>query len=384
MVLSETSNGQTSYYWQGLDTLAQSDGTTPQYFQYDGLGSARQLTDSAGSVSLAQTFDPYGNPYAKAGTATSNLGFTGQRTDSNGFVFLRTRYYNPSAGRFLNTDPSRQEQNPYLYSMGNPVMLTDPSGLSGIRPCYNIFGINTCSNTWVGGIAGEGVAADPASGAALLALLGIYVCAQVLTNSLRQNQGVGQQIPGLSLPTQEDAQAAVQWLEELANQPQPLELQDPVLIPDRTKDPVDNKTKITLFHYTLASNVSLIVGSGSLWWSDPEDGDAQWGPGQYFTDLTPGQASNFTRHQVSKALFNLPWKWGGGAPYKPVAWLQFLVPIEKVPRVAPLYSGTVATAYPDRGIYLHSNTVDLSIGGMVVNSGIVNFVPSPSELNNTQ
>jgi RHS repeat-associated protein len=132
MVLSETSNGQTIHYWQGLDTLAQSDGTTPQYFQYDGLGSVRQLANSSGAVQLAQTFDPYGNPYAKAGSSTTGLGFSGEQTDSNGFVFLRARYYNPSAGRFLNTDPSRQEQNPYLYSMGNPVMFTDPSGLDGL------------------------------------------------------------------------------------------------------------------------------------------------------------------------------------------------------------------------------------------------------------
>jgi RHS repeat-associated protein len=129
MVLSETSNGQTSYYWQGLDTLAQSDGTTPQYFQYDGLGSVRQLTDSAGSVSLAQTFDPYGNPYAKADTATSNLGFTGEQTDSNGFVFLRARYYNPAQGGFFQTDPSRMEQNYYEYVTANPIGFTDPSGL---------------------------------------------------------------------------------------------------------------------------------------------------------------------------------------------------------------------------------------------------------------
>ena len=89
MVLSETSNGQTSYYWQGLDTLAQSDGTNAQYFGYDGLGSVRQLTDSAGSVSLAQTFDPYGNLYASAGTASSRLAFTGEYQDTNGLLFLR-------------------------------------------------------------------------------------------------------------------------------------------------------------------------------------------------------------------------------------------------------------------------------------------------------
>jgi len=46
MVLSETSNGSTLSYWQGLDVLAQSDGTQTEYLAYDGLGSVRQVTDS--------------------------------------------------------------------------------------------------------------------------------------------------------------------------------------------------------------------------------------------------------------------------------------------------------------------------------------------------
>ncbi len=128
MVLSETTGGVTTYYWQGLDTLGQSDGTNTKYFAYDGLGSVRQLTDSSASVLLAQTFDPYGNGFSTAGTATTSLGFTGEQTDSNGFVFLRARYYQPGMGRFLNTDPSRQEQNPYLYAAGSPVMFIDPGG----------------------------------------------------------------------------------------------------------------------------------------------------------------------------------------------------------------------------------------------------------------
>jgi RHS repeat-associated protein len=128
MVLSETSNGQTIHYWQGLDTLAQSDGTNVKYFGYDGLGSVRQLTDSAGAVQLAQTFDPYGNPYAKAGTTTTNLGFSGEQTDSNGFVYLRARYYSVGSGQFFQADPSRQEANLYGYAIENPVRYADPSG----------------------------------------------------------------------------------------------------------------------------------------------------------------------------------------------------------------------------------------------------------------
>jgi RHS repeat-associated protein len=133
MVLAETTNGQTIRYWHGLDVISQSDGSQTEYFGYDGLGSVRQLNDAGGSVGLAQTFDPYGNGFSKSGTAISKLGYSGEQTDSNGFVYLRARFYNPASGRFLNTDPSRQERNPYSYGFGNPIFNTDPSGLSALK-----------------------------------------------------------------------------------------------------------------------------------------------------------------------------------------------------------------------------------------------------------
>ncbi len=97
----------------------------------------RQLVDATGSVGLAQTFDPYGNGYAKAGSAASSLGFTGEQVDSNGFVFLRARYYQPGMGRFTQMDPSRQERNAYQYSFGNPIISVDPTGWVAIPKVYD-------------------------------------------------------------------------------------------------------------------------------------------------------------------------------------------------------------------------------------------------------
>ncbi|MBN1429228.1 MAG: hypothetical protein JXB07_12710 [Anaerolineae bacterium] len=84
MVLAETTGTETAHYRHALDTLAQSDGTSVEYFGYDGLGSVRQLADASGSVTLAQTFDAYGNSYAKVDSAQSMLGYTGEQTDGNG------------------------------------------------------------------------------------------------------------------------------------------------------------------------------------------------------------------------------------------------------------------------------------------------------------
>jgi len=63
------------------------------------------------------------------GLDTSPFGYSGEYTDVTGQVYLRARYYDPSMGRFSQLDPSRQEMNPYQYSMSNPVIYVDPTGL---------------------------------------------------------------------------------------------------------------------------------------------------------------------------------------------------------------------------------------------------------------
>jgi hypothetical protein len=88
MVLSETTGSSTIHYLHGLGLVAESDGTSTDYFLQDGLGSVRQLTDDSASARLTQTFDPYGNQYATAGTAQSAFGYTGEMQDANGLLYL--------------------------------------------------------------------------------------------------------------------------------------------------------------------------------------------------------------------------------------------------------------------------------------------------------
>ena len=54
------------------------------------VGSVRQLVDEPGDVVLAQTFDPYGNPFQSDETGESAFAYTGEQTDANGFVFMRS------------------------------------------------------------------------------------------------------------------------------------------------------------------------------------------------------------------------------------------------------------------------------------------------------
>jgi hypothetical protein len=64
-------------------------------------------------------------------------------------IFLRSRYYSAAQGRFLNSDPSRGERNPFSYSRANPINYSDPSGLFSQQVLMDTFGQGTSSN-WTG------------------------------------------------------------------------------------------------------------------------------------------------------------------------------------------------------------------------------------------
>jgi RHS repeat-associated protein len=58
--------------------------------------------------------------------------FTGRRYDTEtGLYYYRARYYNPTTGRFLQTDPIGygDGMNMYAYCKNGPVSMADPSGL---------------------------------------------------------------------------------------------------------------------------------------------------------------------------------------------------------------------------------------------------------------
>jgi len=42
----------------GLGRISQQQGTTPEYFLGDALGSVRQLTDQSGAITYARAYDP--------------------------------------------------------------------------------------------------------------------------------------------------------------------------------------------------------------------------------------------------------------------------------------------------------------------------------------
>jgi RHS repeat-associated protein len=125
---------------QNLSPTVSGNSTwTPSFYVYDGGGSVRQLTNTAGVVTDEYEYDAYGNSFTKTGTTPNNYLYRGEQFDADlGLYYLRARYYNPNTGRFLSRDPlDGQAKDPatlhkYLYANGDPVNGIDPTGKGDI------------------------------------------------------------------------------------------------------------------------------------------------------------------------------------------------------------------------------------------------------------
>jgi RHS repeat-associated protein len=109
------------------------------YFHANHQGSVLAMTDSAGNaVSCAQgvncqrlAYDEYGILSTSATTTGEVYRYTGRSYDQEtGLYYSRARYYAPSIGRFLQTDPvgSKDDLNAYLYVHGDPMNFVDHNG----------------------------------------------------------------------------------------------------------------------------------------------------------------------------------------------------------------------------------------------------------------
>ncbi len=98
--------------------LAGVTGTVTASYAYDSFGGLRQSADN--DTTYKNEFQ-YKDEIADAGTGT---------------IYLRARYYDPKSGRFISRDPvagytaSPQSLNGYAYARSNPVMRSDPTGMT--------------------------------------------------------------------------------------------------------------------------------------------------------------------------------------------------------------------------------------------------------------
>jgi RHS repeat-associated protein len=139
-VFDETVNGAVtrtySYGFQRIGEDQMVSGTwTPSFYEYDGAGSVRQLTNPAGAVTDSYNYDAFGNLLNSTGTTPNNYLYRGEQYDANlNLYYLRARFYNPATDRFLSRDPNHgyigwpSSLHKYAYASADPVDRVDPMG----------------------------------------------------------------------------------------------------------------------------------------------------------------------------------------------------------------------------------------------------------------
>jgi RHS repeat-associated protein len=126
-------------YTYGVQRISQNqpmNGTwTPSFYGYDGLGSVRTLTNSAGAVTDTYDYDAWGNAVIVTGSTPNVYLYRGEQYDRDlNLYYLRARYFDPLTGRFLTKDPEAGSIkvpatfHRYVYAAGDPVNRIDPSG----------------------------------------------------------------------------------------------------------------------------------------------------------------------------------------------------------------------------------------------------------------
>jgi RHS repeat-associated protein len=126
-------------YGLGPLYVVKSDATTLT-FARDGSKNVRSELSSAGAVTAAFRYRSYGQIAQPSASAPTYLGFSSQLVDSSGLVYMRARWYDPAASKFLTRDPASTDAgtpsslNSFGYASGNPISLSDPGGTCAPPP----------------------------------------------------------------------------------------------------------------------------------------------------------------------------------------------------------------------------------------------------------
>ncbi len=115
-----------------------------RYYHLDHLGSIETITDSAGLIAEANSYDSWGarrfettwaDDFLETLTSETNRGFTShEHLEEVGLVHMNGRLYDARIGRMISADPNvqaplnPQNYNRYSYVLNNPLAYVDPSG----------------------------------------------------------------------------------------------------------------------------------------------------------------------------------------------------------------------------------------------------------------
>ena len=121
-LLGEETQGE--YLWYLYDATGKAAGYEWQgnsyYYVRNAMGDVEGISDMEGNLLCSYYYDAWGNVTEVTGdkelAEKNSIRYRGYYYDEeSGFYYLKTRYYDPEAKRFLNRDCLENESNLYQY-----------------------------------------------------------------------------------------------------------------------------------------------------------------------------------------------------------------------------------------------------------------------------
>ena len=159
--VQKTVNGVvTKYTLHGKNVVHMTSGTDELHFFYDAQnrptvvvyngtayayvkslqGDVVAILDENGNAVVSYGYDAWGAPLWCTGELAETLGkvqpfrYRGYVFDEEtGLYYLRSRYYNPRWGRFVNADGAIIQKNLFAYCSNGPIVGYDPSGFERVK-----------------------------------------------------------------------------------------------------------------------------------------------------------------------------------------------------------------------------------------------------------